>query len=420
VLFLDCDHFKVVNDSLGHAAGDALLIAVAQRLAGVLRPGDTVARFGGDEFVIICDRLEHAADAELVARRTLAELGRPFALNGADHVMSASIGISLAIGAPRDPEDLLREADAAMYRAKEKGRGRYELYDELMHALALARLRTETELRLALRRDELRLHYQPIVDVRDGRIVSLEALVRWDHPERGLVGPGEFIPVAEDTGVIVALGEWVLHEACRALAEWQVTYPELRLGVNLSARQVAHPAIVDTVAAALRGSGVDPATLVLEITESVLMADPESSAQTLTELKALGLQIALDDFGTGYSSLAYLRRFPIDIIKIDREFVAELESDRVIVEAVLGMGRNMGLHVVAEGVETAEQEAALAGMGCELAQGFFFSRPQPEAAIAALLASAFSPGSARGGAQWRLTLPRAAASSRRSAPPART
>ncbi len=389
VLFLDCDHFKVVNDSLGHAVGDELLTAVAQRLLVALRPGDTVARFGGDEFVIICDNLRDPGEAETIARRTIAELTKPFSLLGVDHVVSASVGVALAVDVARPAEDLLREADAAMYRAKEKGRGRYELYDKVMHAHALARLRTESELRTALAGGQLRLHYQPIVDLADGCADGVEALLRWEHPERGLVPPGEFIGVAEESGVIVALGEWVLLEACREVVSWHRERPDgtpLRLSVNLSAKQVAHPAIVDVVEQAVAASGIDPAALTLEITESVLMADPEASADTLLRLKALGVEIALDDFGTGYSSLAYLRRFPIDIIKIDREFVGALETDSAIVEAVLGMGRNMGLRVVAEGVETAEQETALAAMGCRLAQGYRYARPCPAAAARLLVA----------------------------------
>jgi len=388
VLFLDFDHFKVVNDSLGHTVGDQLLRAVSDRFVQTLRPGDTVARFGGDEFVIICDDLSDPEEAAQIAQRVIAELARPFALDDSEHVVSASIGIALADGTRRDAEDLVREADAAMYRAKEKGRGRYELYDEVMRARAFARLRTETELRGALEAGDLRLHYQPIVDLDDGSVRGVEALVRWEHPERGLVSPGEFIPVAEETGVIVPLGAWVLLEACRQVAEWHAARPDsrpVRLGVNLSTRQVAHPAIVDMVDRAVRQSGIDPGALVLEITESILMDDPEAGAETLRRLKQLGVKIALDDFGTGYSSLAYIRRFPIDILKIDREFISALGSDDAIVEAVLAMGRNMQIDVVAEGVETEEQEAALRGLNCNLVQGFRYARPMPAARVEPLL-----------------------------------
>ncbi|MFL5843576.1 MAG: amino acid permease [Solirubrobacteraceae bacterium] len=394
VLFMDFDHFKVINDSLGHTVGDKLLKAVADRLVQTLRPGDTVARFGGDEFVVICDDLKDPAEAELVAQRTIAELTRPFALTDSDHVISASIGIALAEGLRRDPEDLVREADAAMYRAKERGRARYELYDEHMRARAFARLRTETELRAALEAGDLRLHYQPIVDLRGGGVRGVEALVRWEHPERGLIPPADFIAVAEETGVIVPLGAWVLEEACRQVAAWHRARPDarpVRVGVNLSARQVVHPAIVDMVDRALRQTGIDPSCLVLEITESVLMDDPESGAETLRRLKALGVNIALDDFGTGYSSLAYVRRFPIDILKIDREFISELGTNHAIVEAVLAMGRNLHIDVVAEGVETVEQEAALRELDCGLAQGFLYARPAPAEEIEPLLGQIVAP-----------------------------
>jgi diguanylate cyclase (GGDEF)-like protein len=388
VLFMDFDHFKVINDSLGHTVGDQLLKAVSDRLVQILRPGDTVARFGGDEFVIICDDLASPGEAEQIAQRTLAALARPFALASSEHTVSASIGIALAHGIRRAPEDLVREADAAMYRAKEKGRGRYELYDEIMRARAFARLRTETELRAALENDELLVHYQPIVELATGRMRGVEALVRWMHPERGLVSPDEFIPVAEETGVIVPLGAWVLQEACRQVAEWHAARPDsrpIRCGVNLSARQVVHPAIVDMVDRAVKTSGIDPSAVVLEITESVLMDDPEQGAATLRRLKDLGVHIALDDFGTGYSSLAYVRRFPIDILKIDREFISGLGTDDAIVEAVLAMGRNMNIDVVAEGVETAEQEDALRALHCVLAQGYRYARPAVAAEIEPLI-----------------------------------
>jgi diguanylate cyclase (GGDEF)-like protein len=394
VLFLDLDHFKFINDSLGHSAGDDLLQALATRLASTLRPGDTVARFGGDEFVIICDDLLDVGQAEHIALRTIDALGRPFVVNGTDHVVTASIGIALAIGEHRLAEDMVREADAAMYRAKERGRGRYELFDEVMRAKALFRLRTENELRSALGADELRVHYQPLIDLEEGHIHGVEALVRWEHPTRGLLGPAEFIPVAEDGGLIGPLGAWVLHEVCTQAATWQAARPGARplaIAVNLSARQLMDPSTVDTVALAIARSGIDPSSLFLEITESVLMDDPEASAQTLERLKGLGVSISLDDFGTGYSSLAYLRRYPIDVIKVDREFVpriAETGPDAAIFQAVLSMGQSLGIAVVAEGVETPEQELALRALGCRLAQGFLYAHPMPAAAIDRILAGA--------------------------------
>jgi diguanylate cyclase (GGDEF)-like protein len=391
VLFLDLDHFKIVNDSYGHSAGDELLRALAARLVQGLRPGDTVARFGGDEFVVICDDLGDASEAERIAQRMIADMSRPFDIAGADHVVSASIGIALAEGARRDPEDLVREADAAMYRAKERGRGRSELYDELMRARALSRLRIEGELRTALDEGQLRLHYQPIVDLTTGGVRGVEALIRWQHPERGLLGPAEFISVAEETGAIIPVGTWVLHAACRQAAAWHAERPDdppFFIAVNVSSRQIGHPAIVDTVAHVLAETGLDPGALHLEITESVLMDDPVANAATLERLRGLGARIALDDFGTGYSSLAYIRRFPIDVIKIDREFVpdvADNRADAAIVDAVVSMGRGLGASVIAEGVETPAQEASLRALGCTLAQGFLYARPAPAEEIAALL-----------------------------------
>ncbi|HEY2637682.1 MAG TPA: bifunctional diguanylate cyclase/phosphodiesterase [Solirubrobacteraceae bacterium] len=358
---------------------------------GNLRPGDTIARFGGDEFVTICDDLADPAEAEIIARRLLGALAVPFVLDGGDHVVSGSIGIAVAEATRRNPEDLIREADAAMYRAKERGRNRYELYDEVMRARALARLRIEGELRRALNQGELRLHYQPIVATNTRQVHGVEALVRWEHPTRGLLPPAEFVPVAEDTGVIVPLGEWVLEEACRQAAAWHCSRPDLPpalMAVNLSSRQIAHPAIVDHVRRAVAQSGMDVTALHLEITESVLMEDPVASAETLRALKQLGVTLVLDDFGTGYSSLAYLRQFPIDVLKIDRRFVSDLhaaDADATIVRAVLHMAAGLGIEVIAEGVENAATHDRLKDLGCRLAQGYHYARPAPATEAEALL-----------------------------------
>jgi diguanylate cyclase (GGDEF)-like protein len=390
VLFLDVDNFKLVNDSLGHGAGDALLLELSARLDASLRAGDTMARFGGDEFVIICDDIAGAEEAIAIAQRTKAVIQEPFVLGDVEHRASASIGIALGSGNDRIAEDLIREADAAMYRAKERGRGGYELYDEAMRARATERLKTENQLAHAIDFDELRLHYQPIVALPGGETVGFEALVRWEHPERGLVPPLDFIPIAEDTGLIIPIGNWVLERACRQAAEWRHAVPGAppSISVNLSARQLAQPDLPRLVADVLRDTGVEPSDLHLEITESSLMDDPDAALTAMTELRDLGVRLVLDDFGTGYSSLAYVQRFPIAMLKVDRSFVADLGADgagAAIVAAVTNMAQGLGVDVVAEGVETEEQATLLQALGCGYAQGYLYSRPMPAEAASVLL-----------------------------------
>ena len=380
VLFLDLDRFKLVNDSFGHGAGDELLCQLAARLTDVLRPGDTVARFGGDEFCVIADDLDDPELAIGIAQRLTAALERPFTLDASDQFVSGSVGIAVAGSLTRTAEDLVGEADAAMYRAKENGRGGFELFDAVMRGHASERLRVENDLRRALELgDELVAHYQPIVTLGTGEIVGVEALVRWNHSQRGLVSPGEFIPVAEESGAIIAIGEHVLRLACAEGARWNAASERpLSVSVNLSPRQVASPGITATVAAVLEETGLDPAALTLEITEGVLVTESDATAQTLLDLKALGLRLVLDDFGTGYSSLAYLRRFPIDGLKIDRRFIAAMDTsteDMTIVEAIVKMAAGLKIDVVAEGVETIEQAESLVRLGCVHAQGFYYARP---------------------------------------------
>jgi diguanylate cyclase (GGDEF)-like protein len=391
VLFLDLDQFKLLNDSRGHRAGDELLRTVATRLSSVMRPGDTVARFGGDEFCIVCDDIEDALHAIGVAKRVIEELGRPYTLESGEHFATASVGIALADGPSRPAEDLIREADAAMYRAKEQGRGRYELFDEVMRRDATERLLLDRDLRRALDADdELIAHYQPIVSLPGGEIIGMEALARWEHPRRGLVGPAEFIAVAEDSGAIVVLGERILEQACRQAADWVDRLGErpFYVSVNLSPRQVTEPGLAGHVAAVLARTGLPPAALALELTESALMEESELVAENLRGLKALGVTLMLDDFGTGYSSLAYLRRFPIDTIKIDRRFIAGLghsTDDTTIVEAIVRMAAGLRLKVVAEGIETTQQATILDDMDCRQGQGYLWSRPvAPDEATALL------------------------------------
>ena len=382
VLFLDIDRLKWVNDSLGHAAGDQLLVDVAGRLQGVLRPGDTVARFGGDEFVVLCDDLSHPGEAVYVAERLREALATPFHLGGREICLTASIGIALASTSTHDtPDALLRDADAAMYRAKERGRDRVELFDDHMRSRAMARLETESTLRRAIDQGQLRVHYQPVIELATGRATGLEALVRWQHPERGLVPPGEFIPLAEETGLIVGLGRFVLEEACRQAARWNGRCPDrppLTVSVNLSAHQLHTRGLRELVAEVLQQTRLQPELLCLEITETALVEDADISRAALDSLKDLGVTLAVDDFGTGYSSLLYLRRFAVDVLKIDRSFVVGLGTsaeDTAIVSGVVGLAQALGLQAVAEGVETPEQVVLLKGLGCALAQGYHWSEP---------------------------------------------
>jgi diguanylate cyclase (GGDEF)-like protein/PAS domain S-box-containing protein len=401
VLFLDLDGFKVVNDSLGHDVGDQLLVAVAERLVGCLRPGDTVARLGGDEFTVLLEDLSDARDAARVAERIIAALRAPFTIGGREVVISASIGIAHGAGEGEQAIDLWRNADIAMYRAKQAGKGRYEVFDRQMGHQALERLALEADLRRAIERREFSLVYQPKVELATGRIVGVEALVRWLHPERGVVPPSAFIPLAEETGLILPLGEWVLAEACRQACAWQRGRPgadALLMSVNLSIRQFQHPALVAEVARILAESGLEPGRLVLEITESVVTDDALATIDTLRRLKELGVQLAIDDFGTGYSSLSYLKSFPVDILKIDKSFIggSEEAGGLAILSAVIGLARALGLTVVAEGVEKVEQLARLRALEAELGQGYLFSKPLTADAVGELLADRPKLASVRG------------------------
>jgi diguanylate cyclase (GGDEF)-like protein/PAS domain S-box-containing protein len=395
ILFLDLDHFKLINDSLGHHAGDALLRAVAPRLRSHLRPGDIVARFGGDEFGILIDRLADEGEAVAIADRVAAAFSQPFTIDDVDHFVSASIGVAVSGPGPErqaNAELLIRDADAAMYRAKEGGRSRCVLFDAEMRANAVKRLEVERELRHALDREELALYYQPVVNLRSGEINGLEALVRWRHPERGLLDPAEFVSIAEDSGMIESIGRWVQERACRQALEWHQLRPDARpldVAVNLSARQVAHRDFAALVEEIIARTGLDPVHLRLEITESVLVDESATAISSLGRLNELGVRLVLDDFGTGYSSLAYLNRFPFHALKIDRSFVEALGIEQeatAIVEAIIGMARALSLEVIAEGVESDVQLAELQRLRCDYAQGHLFQAAMPEREVSRLIA----------------------------------
>lgn len=391
VLFLDLDRFKNINDSLGHTHGDLLLVAFAERLERTLRPVDTLARFGGDEFAILITGMADATDAVRVAQRIQDELSEPFVLDKNSAFATASIGIALSSSGYDRPEDILRDADIAMYRAKENGKARYEMFDHGMHARAVSRLQLESDLRQAIENKEFCVYYQPIVSLETGRLAGFEALVRWNHPRRGLVSPADFIPVAEETGLIVPIGQWVLNEACAHVRQWQLDSPShraLSLSVNLSARQVAQPDLLDRIKEALATSKLNPHCLKLEITESVVMENAEAAVLMFKQLRSLGVQLSIDDFGTGYSSLSYLHRFPLNYLKIDRSFVMRLttDNDNAIVRTISTLARNLGMEVIAEGIETEEQHQQLKMLGCEYGQGYLFSRPVHNDGVQHLLA----------------------------------
>ncbi len=394
VLFFDLDRFKNVNDSLGHAVGDKLLLGISRRLEHFLRPGDTVARLGGDEFAILIHRVEDASGAIHVADRIQDILSMNFSIGGHDVMVTASIGIAHSSTGYTNPEEILRDADIAMYRAKAEGKARYEIFDRDMHQSAVALLKLETELRRSVHRGDFLMNYQPIVSLDRGRIVGFEGLVRWQHPERGIVTPANFISIAEETGLIVPLGWWVLRESCQQTRLWQEQFPSeppLWISVNMSGKLFLKSDMVDHLLGILEETGLEPRSLRLEVTENVVMDHADLAIRNLMELRALGIQLSIDDFGTGYSSLSYLQRFHYDELKIDRSFVSQLSSpgeSRAIVETILNLANSLGIGVVAEGIETADQVDRLRQMKCPHGQGYWFSRPLAPPAAEELIASA--------------------------------
>jgi diguanylate cyclase (GGDEF)-like protein/PAS domain S-box-containing protein len=398
VLFIDLDRFKNVNDSLGHSAGDELLVSVARRLESCLRPGDTVARLGGDEFTILLDEVADVDHAVQVAQRMHKEMARPFRVHGHEVFVTMSLGITVGAGGDYDrPEDVLRDADTAMYGAKSSGKARDAVFDQDMHDRAVALLQLETDLRRAIERSEFEIFYQPIVSLDSGKIDAFEALLRWRHPRRGLLNPYSFVPVAEDTGLIVPIGWWVLHEACSQLADWQAMSmggKHLAVTVNLSSKQFMQADLVERLKDILRKTGVRPESLRLEITESTIMEQAEDAVAKLMALRSFGVKLYIDDFGTGYSSLSYLHRLPVDALKIDRSFISEMDGGgerSEIVRTIVTLARTLRMDVAAEGIETAEQVTRLRALSCHYGQGFFFSEP---------LASPAAGGLIQGGVSW--------------------
>jgi diguanylate cyclase (GGDEF)-like protein len=391
LLLLDLDDFKTINDSLGHSSGDEVLRVVAERLRGCLRPGDLAARLGGDEFAVLVPAVADEAEAVALGERLAAILRTPVTVAGREVLARASVGVRLARGGDEDPERLLRDADMAMYAAKTAGRAGVRVFDTVMHTRAVQRLDFEAALRRAVIRQQFTVRYQPVVRLPGGELAGLEALVRWDHPERGLVMPGEFVPLAEDTGLIVPIGRWVLHAACQAARDWQRRFPlqpHPFLSVNLSVRQLQQPDLLEDVAGALDASGLDPGELMLEITESVLVTDQAAMLERLRGLRALGVHLAIDDFGTGYSALAYLKSLPVDTLKLAKPFVDGLvhgAEEAALTNAILRIADLVGLQVIAEGIEQPAQARELERLGCPLGQGFHFARPLDQFAVEALL-----------------------------------
>jgi diguanylate cyclase (GGDEF)-like protein/PAS domain S-box-containing protein len=381
VLFLDLDRFKVINDSIGHMYGDQLLVEIAERLRKCLRPCDKVARLGGDEFTILLSDIQEVTEVIEVANRLQKEITQPFKLSGYETFTSVSIGIALSNGGYGKPEDLLRDADTAMYQAKSAGKAQFVIFDKGMHARAMNLLHLETDLRRAIDREEFAIQYQPIVSLKTGMLCGFEALVRWHHPERGLISPDKFISVAEETGLIVPIGKWVLAEACAQMKAWEQHYSSdlpLLMSVNLSSKQFTHSGLIEQIIQILQRTGISPRKLKLEITESVVMENVEVASQMLQQLRSLGIELSIDDFGTGYSSLSYLHRLPIDTLKIDRSFVSRIQENnenKEIVRTILLLAQNLGMGVIAEGVETKEQVEILRELNCGHAQGYFFSKP---------------------------------------------
>ncbi len=398
VVFLDLDRFKAINDSLGHKAGDSLLQILAQRLGQIVRDTDTVARLGGDEFVIVMRETEQDTISTTAVSRILEAVAEPMAVEGHQLVLTCSVGIAVYPTHAQDPEQLVEYADVAMYSAKQSGRNNFQFYDAALNERALARLMLESALRIAVERNEFRLHYQPQVDLKNGCIVGMEALIHWRHPTLGIVPPTEFIGLAEESGLIVQIGEWVLREACRQNKAWQTAgLGLLRVAVNLSPRQFAHPDLVRSIDSILAESGLAPRYLEIELTENLIMMEITRAVDILMQLKANGIQLSIDDFGTGYSSLSYLKQFPIDVLKIDRTFVKDIGTDpddEAIVKSIIALAHSLKLHVIAEGVETAEQLAFLAQHDCDEFQGFYFSRPLAPEVFTRLLQEQVSQRSA--------------------------
>jgi diguanylate cyclase (GGDEF)-like protein len=405
ILFIDLDRFKLVNDSLGHAAGDALLVEVGRRLQSALRHGDlsarpvaggapachTLARLGGDEFIVLIEDLARPADAVRIGERLIEALGRPVTIDGQEIYVTASVGIATGTAEYATAEDILRDADLAMYRAKACGRSRVEVYDRSLHEIAVGRLKLENDLRRAVRDQEFVLHYQPIVALDSQEVVGFEALVRWRHGADELVYPDRFISAAEETGLILPLGQWVLGEACRTAARWQRAFPRakpLTMSINLSPRQFQQPDLVERIRSTVTAAGVPPKTIRLEVTEGVTIDDPERTIRIIEELRAFGVGVGIDDFGTGYSSLSYIHRLPLDMLKIDRSFVRDIDGSgegRQIVRTIMDLAENLGIDVIAEGAERASHVSQLRAMGCHYGQGYYFSRPIEAAAAEDLL-----------------------------------